>query len=164
MNTTISKTDTQDDATDPRSKFKSEYIDQARKLCKLGAIDEEIADFFDVSVRTLHRWKLRHPKLGKAMTAGKRRADERVERALYHRAVGFTFRETKVFQYQGTPVFAEVDTLVIPDVRAAMAWLVNRRGWRMNPQGPALEDLVEPQSITVQVVDGRKRELPEPDG
>lgn len=39
------------------SKFKPEFIEQAEKLCKLGATDLEMADFFEVDVRTLYRWK-----------------------------------------------------------------------------------------------------------
>lgn len=159
MSTTISTTNSQD-GPGAKSSYSDEYPEQARKLCKLGAIDEEIADFFDVSVRTLHRWKLKHPALAKAMKAGKARADDRVERALYHRAVGFTFQETKVFQFQGEPVFAEIETYVPPDVRAAMSWLVNRKGWRMNPQGPADLDGAVPEKIEVEIISGR---LPKPE-
>lgn len=154
MTTTIEGT------TGRPSSYRDEYADQARKLCKLGAIDEEIADFFDVSVRTIHRWKLQFPEFAKALKAGKARADDRVVRALYKRAVGFSYQETRVFQYQGTPVYAEVETHVIPDVRAAMSWLVNRCGWRMNPTGQDLEDLPTPKAIQVEIVDGR---LPGPD-
>ena len=39
------------------SKYKPEFAAQAAKLCALGATDVEIADFFEVDVRTIHRWK-----------------------------------------------------------------------------------------------------------
>lgn len=152
----------QDDKGGRPSSYRPEYADQARKLCKLGAIDPELAEFFEVSIRTIHRWKLQFPEFGKALEVGKKRADERVKRALYMRAVGFTFTETKVFQYQGSPVYAEVETYVVPDVRAAQAWLVNRCGWRMSHQaGEEAADAPEPTSIQVEVVDGR---LPAPEG
>lgn len=141
-------------------KYKPEFNAQARKLCRLGAIDEELADFFGVSRRTIDRWKSKYPLFGKAIKVGKDRADDRVEMALYRRAVGFVHRETKVMQYQGTPVFAEVDVYVIPDVKAATTWLVNRRGWRMNPTGPVFEDVPTPKSIPVEIIDGR---LPAPE-
>ena len=35
------------------SKYKKEFVDQAVKLCKLGATDIELADFFEVNVATL---------------------------------------------------------------------------------------------------------------
>lgn len=39
------------------SKFKEIFVSQAEKLCKLGATDIEVADFFEVDVRTIYRWK-----------------------------------------------------------------------------------------------------------
>ena len=33
------------------SKFKPEYVEQARKLTQLGATDREVAEFFEVSER-----------------------------------------------------------------------------------------------------------------
>jgi hypothetical protein len=140
------------------SDYRPEYADQARKLCKLGAIDEELADFFEVTVRTIHRWKSKHKEFGKAVRVGKGRADERVKMALYRRAVGYFTKETKVFQFQGVPVYAEVDVEVPPDVRAATTWLVNRQGWRMgNATGGEIDDGPEPTAITVEVVNARLR-------
>lgn len=155
---------TTDDAPDPGgrpSDYRAEYADQARKLCKLGAIDEELADFFEVSTRTIHRWKSKHPKFGKAIKVGKVRADERVKMALYRRAVGFFTKETRVMQFQGVPVYAEVDIEVYPDVRACQLWLVNRQDWRMSHrQDSDIENTPEPTSIQVEIVDGR---LPAPE-
>lgn len=42
------------------SKYKAEFAIQAEKLCKLGATDEELADFFEVSTTTIDNWKLAH--------------------------------------------------------------------------------------------------------
>ena len=44
------------------SKYKSEYAEQARKLCLLGATDTDMADFFDVDEATINRWKLDFPE------------------------------------------------------------------------------------------------------
>jgi hypothetical protein len=147
--------------TDPGgrpSTYRPEYATQARKLCKLGAIDEELADFFDVTIRTIHRWKSKHKDFGKAVRVGKSRADERVRMALYRRAVGFFTKETKVMHYQGVPVYAEVDVEVLPDVRAATIWMVNRQGWRMSHQaGEEATDTPEPTQVTVEVVNARLR-------
>jgi hypothetical protein len=140
--------------------FKTEYIEQARKLAKLGAVDEEMADFFDVSRRTFYRWKHAHKAFSKALEVGKKHPDQRVLQGLYKRAVGFTMTETKVMQYQGDPVYAEVDVYHPPDVRAGLAWLVNRCGWRHNPTEPTGDDAPEPKAIEVTVVDAR---LPGPD-
>lgn len=112
--------------------YKKEYAGQAAKLCLLGATDIELADFFEVNVVTIYRWKHAHPDFCKAVCAGKDAADDRVERALYNRAVGYTFDSEKVFQYKGVIVRADTKEHVPPDPSAAFNWLKNRRGevWR----------------------------------
>jgi hypothetical protein len=40
------------------SDFLPEYPDQSAKLCRLGATDAEIADFFGKDERTVNRWKI----------------------------------------------------------------------------------------------------------
>jgi hypothetical protein len=114
------------------SKYSSAFVEQARKLCELGATDEEIADFFKVSARTVYRWQAEHEEFCQALKAGKVAADDRVERSLYHRAVGYTFDSEKVFQFQGQIVRADIKEHVPPDTTAAIFWLKNRRpdAWR----------------------------------
>lgn len=112
--------------------YKPEYAEQAEKLCKLGATDIDLADFFEVSDRTIYRWQAKHPEFCQALKAGKQSADERVERSLYHKAVGYTFDSEKVFQFQGEIVRAATREHVPPDTTAMIFWLKNRRpeAWR----------------------------------
>ena len=72
------------------SSFRPEFVEQARKLCELGATDLELADFFEVDVRTIYRWQAQEDAFCHALKAGKVAADERVTRSLYHRACGYT--------------------------------------------------------------------------
>ena len=37
--------------------YKPEYCEQATKLCKLGATDAELGDFFEVTEQTINNWK-----------------------------------------------------------------------------------------------------------
>lgn len=113
-------------------KFKPEYVEQAKKLCLLGAIDEEIADFFEVHPATLYRWKHAHPEFAEALKIGKAAADERVERALYQKAVGYEQDDTKIFQHEGEPVYAPFKKKYAPDTTAMIFWLKNRKpkDWR----------------------------------
>ncbi|MEO7424958.1 MAG: helix-turn-helix domain-containing protein, partial [Fibrobacteria bacterium] len=37
--------------------YRPEYAEQARKLCRNGATDREIADILGVCVRTFYRWR-----------------------------------------------------------------------------------------------------------
>ena len=115
----------------PKS-YKPEFAKQAAKLCELGATDYELADFFEVDTRTIYRWKNAEPDFCQAVIVGKDKADDRVERALFNRAVGYTYESEKVFQHQGQIVRADTTEHVPPDPGAAMNWLKNRRGdsWR----------------------------------
>ena len=116
------------------SDYKDSFPEQARKLCCLGATDQELADFFDVDVRTIYRWKHEHDAFCQALKAGKDEADERVERSLYQRAIGYEQDEVKIFMPAGAdePVYAPYRAKVAPDTTAAIFWLKNRRSkdWR----------------------------------
>lgn len=113
-------------------KYQTAFAKQAEKLCALGATDMELADFFEVDTRTIYAWRNTHPEFSQAVIAGKEGADDRVERAFYNRAVGYTFESEKVFQFQGEIVRADTREHVPPDAGAALNWLKNRRPekWR----------------------------------
>jgi hypothetical protein len=100
--------------------FKPDYIEQTRKLCALGHTDREIAEFFDVSLRTFAYWKARNPELLHALKAGKEFANKRVERSLYQKAVGYSYDAVKIFMPAGAekPVYAPYVEHVPPDVTA----------------------------------------------
>jgi hypothetical protein len=114
--------------------YKAAYAGQAEKLCQLGATDQEIADFFEVDVRTVYRWKAVHPDFCQSLKAGKDVADDRVERSLFMRATGYEQDEVKIFMPGGAsePVYAPFRAKVAPDTTAAIFWLKNRRpaAWR----------------------------------
>lgn len=114
--------------------FKASFVKQAEKLCQLGATDQELADFFEVDARTIYRWKHDHDAFCQALKAGKDIADERVERSLYQRAIGYEQDEVKIFMPANSPspVYAPFRAKVAPDVTAAIFWLKNRRKdeWR----------------------------------
>lgn len=109
--------------------FRLDFVRQAATLCEMGATDEEIAEFFGVSTRTLIRWKAAHPEFCQALKSGKAFADDRVERSLYQRAVGYEQEAVKIFMpaNKEEPVFAKYKERVAPDVGAAIFWLKNRR-------------------------------------
>lgn len=114
--------------------YKPEFCQEAIKLCENGATDSELADFFEVSDRTLYRWKAQFPEFSQALKSGKAVADERVERSLYHKAVGYSHGAVKIFMPAGArePVYAKYREHVPPDTTAAIFWLKNRRAdnWR----------------------------------
>lgn len=114
--------------------YKAEFAKQVEHLTQLGATDQEVADFFEVDVRTIYRWKHEHNEFCQALKVGKEIADERVERSLYQRAIGYEQEEVKIFMPSGAeePVYAPFRAKVAPDVTAGIFWLKNRRKdqWR----------------------------------
>lgn len=114
------------------SKFKPEFVQQAEKLCRLGATDIEVADFFEVDVRTLYRWKGENEQFCQALKAGKDVSDERVERSLFSRATGYEHDEVDVRVVGGEIVQTTLRKFYPPDTTAAIFWLKNRRPeeWR----------------------------------
>ena len=68
------------------------------------------------------------------MTVGKTFPDDNVERALYQRAVGYTYEDerVRVNRSPGEVINYTVRVHVPPDVTAARLWLLNRRRneWR----------------------------------
>lgn len=114
------------------SKYSPTYPTQAQKLCKLGATDWEIADFFGVHVSTVHRWKAEHQEFCDAIKSGKSASDDRVERSLYARALGYEHDDVDIRAVDGVVVQTPVRKFYPPDTTAAIFWLKNRRPkqWR----------------------------------
>lgn len=114
------------------SKFKAEFVAQAEKLCKLGATDIEMADFFGVDVRTLYRWKTESAEFCQALKTGKDEADDRVERSLFARANGYEHDEVDIRVVDHAIVQTPIRKYYPPDTVAAIFWLKNRRPaqWR----------------------------------
>jgi len=132
------------------SKYDPLYADQVEKLCKLGATDAEIAEFFDVSESTVNLWKIEHAEFSESVKRGKVMADAEVAHAFHKRATGYKYDEVtyekvgagedlmevgengmesvKQDQFRKKVVTKEV----APDAGAALNWLKNRQKdkWR----------------------------------
>lgn len=109
------------------TKYKTEYNDQVEKLCKLGATDKEIADFFNVCEATVNNWKIVEPQFLESIKRGKIVADMNIANSLYNRAMGYEHPEEKVFCTNGDVTKVNTIKHYPPDTAAIMAWLNNRR-------------------------------------
>jgi len=142
--------------------YKPAFVKQAEKLCILGATDMELADFFGVTARTINRWANKHENFCLALRAGKEVCDDRVERALYHRAVGYTHEATKIFMPAGReePVYAPYLEHVPPDPGSIKMWLCNRRGdvWRDKIESTVTFDVGERFGQLIAEMDRRRIE------
>ena len=130
--------------------YKPEFVEQARRMCQLGATDEELAEHFEVCVRTIYRWRNTHEEFAEAVVVGKEHADARVERALYSRAVGCSVERTKVFKSASDPkpVYATYTHHFPPDPNAALHWLRVRqpRKWQIHEEvksDPTAKEMIE---------------------
>lgn len=127
------------------TKYKAEYVEQARKLALLGLTDVEMADVFGVTEKTFNNWKSSHPEFLQSLKSGKVFADANVTDRLYQRAMGFEHLSEKVFNYQGEIVRAKTREIYPPDTTACIFWLKNRQRdkWRDKPEGEADDGLTE---------------------
>ncbi len=120
------------------TKYVKIYDEQVFKLCLLGADDKQIADFFEVDLATINRWKKSHITFCESIKAGKVQADTDVAMTLYKRAMGYSHpdEEIKVVS-DGGGMGSSIERVPVtkvypPDVTAAIFWLKNRqpRQWR----------------------------------
>lgn len=114
------------------SSYRPEYAEQARNYCFLGATDAELSNFFHVSIQTIKNWQAKYPEFLASLKSGKEQADDRVERSLYQRAVGYEYDSVKIFNANGSPMIVPYKAVAQPDTTAMIFWLKNRRPerWR----------------------------------
>ena len=126
------------------SKYDPQCIEQARTLAQNGATEMEVADFFDINVTTLRRWKAIHAEFGTALKVAGDIADDRVERSLYERANGYSVMAVKHFVIKDEIQTVEYIQHYPPDPTSAIFWLKNRRRneWRdRRTEEPGEEDV-----------------------
>lgn len=145
------------------TKYDKQYDEQVEKLCKLGATDKDLADFFNVSESTINLWKLKNTNFSESIKRGKVIADIEVAECLFKRATGYEHddEEIKVVS-MGNNMGSEVQRIEVvkkyaPDPTSMIFWLKNRNPekWRdrqetaiMNPDG---SDILS-KGITVKFV------------
>jgi hypothetical protein len=114
------------------SKFKPEYIEQAKNYASLGATDEQMAVFFGVDRSTFYEWKVKQPKFRDALIVSKVMYDTQIERSLAERARGYTCMEDKIFCKDGEVTIVPTVKQYPPDTTACIFWLKNRQPdeWR----------------------------------
>ena len=145
------------------SKFRPEYCKQVEKLCRLGATNTEIADFFEVSTSTIDRWMNDHPEFRDALKRGKILADVGVADALYRRAIGCTVTKQHAVRSKDADGNERIETVklkieVPPDTTACIFWLKNRRPaqWRDSYKAPELP----PRPVDMAVVERAMATMP----
>ena len=103
--------------------YKPEFVARAAELCLNGATDADLAAEFGVAVRTIERWRVAHPDFCRAVEDAKDVADDRVERSLYQKAIGYEREVQRASQGK----VLHLTEYFPPDTAAAIIWLKNRR-------------------------------------
>lgn len=121
--------------------FRDDYVEQAYKLCLLGATDAELADFFEVSERTINTWKEDYPEFLQSLKAGKASADAAVAESLYKRALGYSHPDVHISNFQGMITVTDIVKHYPPDTGAAFIWLKNRQPHKWKDKVEVKEDI-----------------------
>lgn len=135
------------------TKYDESYCKIAKKMTELGATDNDVAEALGVHTATLYRWRNEYPEFRESLKVGKVEADQRVEMALYRKAVGYTHEAVKIFQFQGQELIVPYTEVVQPDTTAAIFWLKNRmpEQYRSNPEPNDGESEAPRLNITFEV-------------
>lgn len=107
--------------------YKPAFAARAAELCSRGATNFELGQEFGVTTSTIWRWTVAHADFRSAVHGAKEAFDDRVERSLAERAIGYSYDSQKVFCHLGIVTKADIVEHIPPDVGAAKLWLTNRR-------------------------------------
>jgi hypothetical protein len=116
----------------PRDAYKHEFCQRAKDACFVGATNADLAELFRVSETTIDNWIRNRSLFGRAVRLGRERADERVARALYQRAIGYSCKVEKILNDGDERKIVSYVKHYPPDTAAAIFWLTNRQPdkWR----------------------------------
>lgn len=137
------------------SKYENVCLKTVTKLCLLGLTDEELAEYFEVNIDTIYNWKNEHPEFVEAIKNGKEKADAKVAKRLYRRAMGYEHKdvELKVVSNgngDGSRIEeVEVTKIYPPETAAAIFWLKNRQSKRWRDK----QEIETKHSGSVQITD-----------
>jgi hypothetical protein len=107
------------------SKYKPDFAEIAEKLCaKCGFTDEQLAQWFEIGVRTLHEWKLKHPEFAEALKVGKAETDDLVERGTVAGISGYYVVVDEMDRFGNVK---QIRKWIPGNPHAGMKWLSCRR-------------------------------------
>lgn len=109
------------------SEHRAQMLHLARECGRAALTMHEVAEVFGVNMDTIYRWAAEDAGFDEALRLNKDLADERVERALYMKATGFSFRSEKIFNGADGVVRVPTIEYVQPDMAAIAYWLGNRQ-------------------------------------
>lgn len=133
------------------SKFDDKVIGKIKILTRRGFTDLEICTVLDICEKTFYNWKRDNEEFLQAVKVGKSIANERVERALYERALGYSHPDVHITNYQGEITETDIIKHYPPDPTSIIFFLCNRdnKNWKRRRQ----IELVPPEESAKQIHD-----------
>lgn len=130
-----------DDTAGRPTKYRPEFARVAEYMAGGGSTDAEIARALGVAPATLYRWKAEIPEFRESIAGAKQIPITRVERSLYHRAVGYEHDHDEIRANGKAVTVVKTVKHYPPDTSAARLWLNNvaPERWRprRDPEPPA---------------------------
>lgn len=105
----------------------NDMYERVYRFCVLGMNNSQIAEHYALSVPQFDLFLKANPQALRALNDGREYAQANVAMAMHKRALGYQRTVTKVMQYQGEILTAEVSEDVPPDVAAQIFILKNRQ-------------------------------------
>jgi hypothetical protein len=93
----------------------------------MGYTDQMMADFFEIGIATLYRWRHRHPEFKAALAHNKAIDDAEVVSALRRSAVGYSHPDVHISNYMGDITVTKVTKHYPPNPASLGMWLYNRQ-------------------------------------
>jgi|SRR5262245_12360148 len=120
----------------PVYKYNPQFATIAGAMLLKGATTFEIAEAFGISVRTIWKWRALYPEFDSAFKELGQSYDERIERTLAERAMGYSFKTEKIFNYKGFIIRVPTVEHIAPDISAIKMWLSARQPekWRIKDE------------------------------
>lgn len=117
------------------STYLPEYAETARRLIRIGATRQQLAEFIGVSPETLLYWAYQNPEFLAAIKVGREDYDDNITHSLARRALGYDYDSEKVYLTKdGDVVRVPIVVHVPPETTAIIFWLCNRHPdvWKRN--------------------------------
>lgn len=109
-------------------KYRPEYARVAAAMVRRGATIAEIANAFGVANSTIYLWQQTYDEFMEGFSEISGSYDQRIERTLAERALGYTYDAVKIFNNKdvGTTIVPYREH-VPPDITAIKLWLSQRK-------------------------------------
>ena len=105
------------------SKLDANEKNKIIRLAKFGLTDDQISEGLGFTKQTLNNYKKKDPAFFDSLKRSKEISDELVEKALFKRALGYSFVE----EYATKDGAVACEKVSHPDVTACIFWLKNRK-------------------------------------